>query len=47
MKFNKRLARDELDGDGTLTKEDILEVMKTLVDIRNGKQNCDDRPFRK
>jgi DNA-directed RNA polymerase subunit beta len=42
MKFNKRLARDELDGDGTLTKEDILEVMKTLVDIRNGKQNCDD-----
>jgi DNA-directed RNA polymerase subunit beta len=42
MKFNKRLGRDGLDGDGTLTKEDILEVMKTLVDIRNGKQNCDD-----
>ena len=42
MKFNKRLGRDALDGDGTLTKEDILEVMKTLVDIRNGKQNCDD-----
>ena len=42
MKFNKRLGREELVGDGTLTKEDILEVMKTLVDIRNGKQNCDD-----
>ena len=42
MKFNKRLGRDALDGDGTLTKKDILEVMKTLVDIRNGKQNCDD-----
>ena len=42
MKFNKRLARDELKGEGILCKEDILEVMKTLVDIRNGKQNCDD-----
>jgi len=42
MKFNKRLGREELVGDGILTKEDILEVMKTLVDIRNGKQNCDD-----
>ena len=42
MKFNKRLARDELIGEGILCKEDILEVMKTLVDIRNGKQNCDD-----
>jgi DNA-directed RNA polymerase subunit beta len=42
MKFNKRLAREELSGDGVLCKEDILEVMKTLVDIRNGKQNCDD-----
>mgnify|MGYP000658848915 CR=1 FL=1 len=42
MKFNKRLAKEELVGDGVLCKEDILEVMKTLVDIRNGKQNCDD-----
>ena len=42
MKFNKRLAREELIGEGILCKEDILEVMKTLVDIRNGKQNCDD-----
>ena len=42
MKFNKRLGRDELIGKGTLDNEDILDVIKTLVDIRNGKQNCDD-----
>ena len=42
MKFNKRLGKDDLLGEGVLSKEDILEVMKTLVDIRNGKQNCDD-----
>ena len=42
MKFNKRLGREELIGKGTLDNDDILEVIKTLVDIRNGKQNCDD-----
>ena len=42
MKFNKRLGREELNGKGTLDNDDILEVIKTLVDIRNGKQNCDD-----
>ena len=35
MKFNKRLGKDDLLGEGVLSKEDILEVMKTLVDIRN------------
>jgi len=42
MKFNKRLGREELIGKGTLNNDDILEVIKTLVDIRNGKQTCDD-----
>ena len=42
MKFNKRLGREELIGSGTLDNDDILDVIKTLVDIRNGKQNCDD-----
>ena len=42
MKFNKRLGREELIGRGTLDNDDILDVIKTLVDIRNGKQNCDD-----
>ena len=42
MKFNKRLGKEELIGEGVLSKDDIIDVMKTLVDIRNGKQNCDD-----
>ena len=36
MKFNRRLNRDTIDGPGTLSKEDILEVMKVLINIRNG-----------
>ena len=42
MKFNRRLGRDEVEGSGVLDKEDILEVMKTLIDIRNGKGTVDD-----
>ena len=36
MKFNKRLGRDNSDGPVTLTKEDILEAIKLLVELRNG-----------
>jgi DNA-directed RNA polymerase subunit beta len=42
MKFNRRLAREEVVGSGVLDKDDILEVMKTLIDIRNGKGTVDD-----
>ena len=42
MKFNRRLGREDLQGEGILSKEDIIDVTKTLVDIRNGKQDCDD-----
>lgn len=42
MKFNRRLGRDEVTGSGVLDKEDILAVMKTLIDIRNGKGTVDD-----
>ena len=42
MKFNRRLGRDEVTGSGVLDKDDILEVMKTLIDIRNGKGTVDD-----
>jgi len=42
MKFNRRLGREDLQGAGILSKEDIIDVTKTLVDIRNGKQDCDD-----
>ncbi len=42
MKFNRRIGRDEITGAGTLDKEDIIEVLKTLIDIRNGLGVVDD-----
>ncbi|MEX0708367.1 MAG: DNA-directed RNA polymerase subunit beta [Woeseia sp.] len=42
MKFNRRVGRDSSEGSGVLDKEDILDVLKTLVDIRNGNGNVDD-----
>jgi DNA-directed RNA polymerase subunit beta len=42
MKFNRRLGREEILGQGTLSKEDIVDVMKTLIAIRNGKGVVDD-----
>jgi len=42
MKFNRRLGRPDSVGDGVLSKEDIVDVIKTLVDIRNGFGTVDD-----
>jgi len=42
MKFNRRLGRPDSTGDGVLSKEDIVDVIKTLVDIRNGFGTVDD-----
>jgi len=42
MKFNRRLGREELTGSGTLSKEDIVSVMKQLITIRDGKDEVDD-----
>ena len=42
MKFNRRLGREEIEGEGTLGKDDIVSVLKTLIDIRNGKGSVDD-----
>jgi DNA-directed RNA polymerase subunit beta len=42
MKFNRRVGRKDDHGPGTLTKEDILAVIKTLIDIRNGIGMVDD-----
>ena len=42
MKFNRRIGRTEIEGPGVLSKEDIVAVLKTLVDIRNGKGVVDD-----
>lgn len=42
MKFNSSLLREETTGPGILSNEDIIEVMKKLIDIRNGKGEVDD-----
>ena len=42
MKFNRRIGRAEETGEGVLSNEDIIEVLKTLIDIRNGKGEVDD-----
>ena len=42
MKFNRRVGREDVKGPGTLSHEDILDVVKILVDLRNGKGEVDD-----
>jgi DNA-directed RNA polymerase subunit beta len=42
MKFNRRLGREEVEGSGVLDRIDIVEVLKTLVGIRNGRGMVDD-----
>jgi len=42
MKFNRRLGLEEGEGEGILSNEDIVEVLRTLIDIRNGKGSVDD-----
>jgi DNA-directed RNA polymerase subunit beta len=42
MKFNRRVGRDELTGPMTLSNEDILAVIKILVELRNGRGEVDD-----
>ncbi|CAM8665254.1 RpoB DNA-directed RNA polymerase, beta subunit/140 kD subunit [Oxalobacteraceae bacterium] len=42
MKFNRRVGRDELTGTMTLSNEDVLAVIKILVELRNGRGEVDD-----
>jgi DNA-directed RNA polymerase subunit beta len=42
MKFNRRVGRDTSEGSGVLDKDDILAVLQTLIDIRNGYGTVDD-----
>ncbi|HEV2614186.1 MAG TPA: DNA-directed RNA polymerase subunit beta [Gammaproteobacteria bacterium] len=42
MKLNRRLNRQELTGSPTLTKEDVIEILKMLISIRDGKGIVDD-----
>ncbi|MDO8714940.1 MAG: DNA-directed RNA polymerase subunit beta [Polynucleobacter sp.] len=42
MKVNSRLGRAEMEGKMVLSDEDILDTIKSLVDLRNGKGEVDD-----
>ena len=42
MKFNRRVGIDKDAGSSVLSKEDIINVLKTLINIRNGSDTVDD-----
>jgi len=42
MKFNRRIGLDELTGQLTLSREDIVAVIRIMVDLRNGRGEIDD-----
>lgn len=42
MKFNRRLGRETDEGPGILSKEDIVDVMKLLIGLKNGVGTIDD-----
>ena len=42
MKFNRRVGRQEVTGSGVLSKDDITDVLRTLIAIRDGNGTIDD-----
>lgn len=42
MKFNRRMGRESDEGSGILSKQDIVDVMKKIVALKNGKGETDD-----
>ncbi|MDP1708650.1 MAG: DNA-directed RNA polymerase subunit beta [Gammaproteobacteria bacterium] len=42
MKFNARVGRGETTGEGILSKNDIIDVLKVLIGIKNGSGTVDD-----
>ena len=42
MKLNRRLGRDSNEGPLVLEKEDIIDVVRELINIRNGNSSVDD-----
>ncbi len=42
MKFNRRVGREQIEGAGTLSNDDIVDVVKILVELRNGRGEVDD-----
>jgi len=42
MKFNRRVGRSEIVGEGVLSNDDIIDALKVLIDIKNGRGTVDD-----
>ena len=42
MKFNRRVGRSELTGNSILSNDDIVAVIRILVELRNGRGEIDD-----
>ena len=42
MKFNRRVGREEIVGASTLSNEDIVDVIRILAELRNGRGEIDD-----
>ena len=42
MKFNRRVGREAIEGSSVLSNEDIIEVIRILVELRNGRGEIDD-----
>ena len=42
MKLNRRLGRNTDEGPGILSQQDIVDVMRTLVELKNGRGETDD-----
>ena len=42
MKFNRRVGWPKTEGQGVLSKEDVIAVLQLLMNIRNGNGSVDD-----
>ncbi len=42
MKFNRRVGRDAIEGPMVLTHDDILDTVRIILDLRNGRGQVDD-----
>ncbi len=42
MKFNRRVRREDVTGTGVLSRADIIDVLRVLIDIKNGNGSVDD-----
>jgi DNA-directed RNA polymerase subunit beta len=42
MKFNRRVGRESIEGPTVLSNEDIVDVIRILVELRNGRGDIDD-----